>query len=688
MDKNVKSANRLEHESSPYLRQHAYNPVDWYPWGEEALRAAREQDKAILLSIGYSACHWCHVMEHESFEDEEIAELMNEHFINIKVDREERPDLDAIYMSYVQMTTGSGGWPLTTFLTPEQMPFFGGTYFPPHDHYGRPGFKRVLQTISKMYKEQRQKLERGHEETLKRLTAAAQLNATASIVDETILEKAYTSLSRQFDPHHGGFGGAPKFPSAMNLGFLLRFYHRKRNVSALEMINLSLREMAHGGIYDQLGGGFHRYSVDEQWLIPHFEKMLYDNALLTRLYLEAYQATGEPLFRQIVEETLTYVQREMLDPAGGFYSSQDADSEGEEGKFFLWSMAEVQAVLGKEEVRLFADYFDVTRAGNFEDKNILHPRMDLNAFASNLHMSGAELKRLLDQHRKKLFQARGKRIAPGRDEKVLAAWNGLMLTAFSQAAWVFNRADYLNVSLRNAQFLVTEMMVKGRLMRSWKDGKTKLNAYLEDYALVIEGLLTTYQASGDTQWLDWARDLMELQCTLFQDTGIGDFFFTSSDHESLLVRQKEYFDNATPSGNSVSCFNLLRLAKLVGEKRYYQQGEQILRYMANSLSRHPMAFGYWLQALDFFFGPVEEIALIGPRDEREKLLQPLRTLFLPCKVIAIAEVVDQNLAEKVPLLAGKSIIDGKTAAYVCQDYICQKPVTSPEQLEKLLLHSR
>ncbi len=680
----TQKTNRLSQESSPYLLQHASNPVDWNPWGEEALAAAREQDKPILLSIGYSACHWCHVMEHESFENEEIAQVMNDEFINIKVDREERPDLDAIYMNFVQMTTGSGGWPLTVFLTPDLVPFYGGTYFPPDDRYGRPGFKRLIEQIKETYSLRRGEIQKGEAETIRRLQEASQWSIAAEVIQETVLDDAYNGSRQQFDAHHGGFGGAPKFPSAMVLASLLRYSKRRDSASALDIAKLTLNEMARGGIYDQLGGGFHRYSVDERWLIPHFEKMLYDNALLARVYLEAHQLTGNPFYRTVVEETLDYVGREMRHPAGGFYSAQDADSEGEEGKFYAWTPDETLEVLGEEDATIFNDYFDVTLAGNFEGSNVLHPRLELDAHARNVGIAPAQLTDLLTRARKKLFQVRETRVKPGLDDKVLASWNGLMLTAFAEAAFTLDRPDYLEIAVSNAEFLSTQMVARNRLFRTWKDGSAKLNGYLEDYATVVEGWIATYQATGDIRWLDEAAKLTEVQIRLFWDPESGDFYFTPSDHERLLVRHKEYMDNATPSGNAVACFNLLRLAKILGKQDYHEKAEHMLSRVSRALSRHPLAFGYWLQALDFYLGPVQEFALVGPQKEQEQLLPAIRERYLPNKVLASSETVDHALGRKVPLLAGKTALEGKATAYVCRDYACQKPVTTRAELEELL----
>ena len=679
-DQKAKHTNRLIRARSPYLQQHAHNPVDWHSWDEEALQAAHEEDKAILLSIGYSACHWCHVMEHESFENEEIANLMNEHFINIKVDREERPDLDAIYMNFVQMTTGSGGWPLTVFLTPDLVPFYGGTYFPPEDYYGRPGFKRLLQVMADTYQNRRPEIEKSREGIIQRLSQASQWGQGEAELKKALLDEAYSALLSQFDHHHGGFGEAPKFPAAMALSFLLRYQSRAEPQTVLSMVKLSLDEMAHGGIYDQLGGGFHRYSVDERWLVPHFEKMLYDNALLSRVYLEAYQVTGDPYYREIVEETLGWVEREMQDEAGGFYSAQDADSEGEEGKFYVWTVEEMEALLGKEEAQIFGDYFDVSSGGNFEGKNILHHRRELKPFAESLGLSPEDLKQRLDGGRQRLFRQRETRVRPGLDDKVLAAWNGMMLTAFADAAFVLKDQNLLQTAVHNAEFLASEMLAEGRLFRSWKDGKAHLNAYLEDYALVIEGWLATYQSTGDAAWLEKADQLMEQQLELFWDPEQDSFYFTSRDHEELLVRHREFMDNATPSGNSVSCLNLLKLAVLLGKPEYRDRAGRMLQRVARILPQYPSAFGYWLQAADFFFGPVVEIAAVGSPAQRDDLLQAVRDRFLPSKVVTMAEKVDLELSQKIPLLQGKTAGASQAMLYICENYSCREPATTSAEV--------
>ncbi len=680
-----KYTNALAKETSPYLLQHAHNPVNWYPWGEKALQKARTEDKPILLSIGYSACHWCHVMEHESFENEEIARVMNEHFINIKVDREERPDLDTIYMNFVQMSTGSGGWPMTVFLTPDQVPFYGGTYFPPDDRYGRPGFRRLLLAVADAYRNRKDEIKRSTGEILNQLR---QLGAGPAIPGEltpAIFSHAYRSLAQQFDSVYGGFGDAPKFPAAMNLGFLLRYWRHTGEPHALEMVERTLQKMARGGIYDQLGGGFHRYSVDERWLVPHFEKMLYDNALLSRLYLEAYQVTGNAFYRKIVEETLDYVKREMTSPEGGFYSTQDADSEGEEGKFFLWRPDEVRTVLGDRDGDPFCKYYDVTKQGNFEGKNILNIPQDLETVASAAGIEPDALAEKLARGKRLLYEVREKRIKPGRDDKAITSWNGLMMLSFIGAAAVLERQDYLEVAQQNANFLLRHLRQGGRLLRTYKDGQSKLNGYLEDYACLVEGLLTLYQVSFDIKWLEEAQALTDVMIDQFWDASSGGFYFTSRDHENLISRTKDFYDNATPSGNSVAVFNLLRLALLTGKEDYRQKAEQTLRLLSQPMSRFAGAFGYALTALDFALDAPKEIAIVGSLDQEatQNLLRVVYKSFTN-KVVALGEPQDTGSTALLPLLAGKTLVKEQSAAYVCRNYTCQEPVTDPKDLEKLL----
>ena len=684
-----KHTNRLVNETSPYLLQHAHNPVDWYPWGEEALTRARQEDKPILLSIGYSACHWCHVMEHESFENAAIAGLMNENFVNIKVDREERPDLDQIYMSAVQMMTGQGGWPMTMFLTPEGVPFYGGTYFPPEDRYNMPGFPRVLLSVAEAYRAQRDQVASTASSLLGELRRISLVEESRDLLTAEILDNAYRRIAGNYDRNYGGFGGAPKFPPAMTLEFFLRTHHRTGSTAALEMVLHTCRKMAEGGMYDQLGGGFHRYSVDAKWLVPHFEKMLYDNALLSRLYLHVYQLTKDTFARRIAEETLDYVKREMTDVSGGFYSSQDADSEGEEGKFFVWSRAEIISSLGAEAGAIFCEYFGVSEDGNFEGQNILHVHIPIEEVARKSNRSVEQTFEIISAGRRKLFELRERRIKPHRDEKVLTAWNGLMLTSFAEASAILDRPDYRDVARANARFLLTRLQSDGLLLRSWKAGTAKLNAYLEDYANLIDGLLALYEATGEFEWFEGATDLAAKMIDEFWDDETGGFFFTGSNHERLIVRSKEWLDNATPSGNSVAVLVLLRLAQFTANEDFRRRATTVLRLMANQVRRYPSAFGFALAALDFYLSSPLEIALIGPNRDADlsALVRTVWDTFLPNRVIALAQDQPGRAAVSIPFLRDRTALDAKPTAFVCQNYTCRQPTQSPTELRSQLLNS-
>lgn len=677
--------NRLAQESSPYLLQHANNPVDWYPWGEEALTKAKTEDKPIFLSIGYSACHWCHVMEYESFENEHIASIMNEHFVNIKVDREERPDLDSIYMNAVVALTGHGGWPMSVFLTPEGIPFYGGTYFPPTPRYGMPSFEQVLTTLARLYRTQKGDVTENGASLLARIQSNIPLQTGGSL-DSAVPELALQGLSRNFDHTHGGFSGAPKFPQPMTYDFLLRSYARNQRSSTLEMVELTLHKMAQGGMYDQLGGGFHRYSVDAIWLVPHFEKMLYDNALLARLYLHTYQLTGEPFYRRIVEETLDYVTREMTDPQGGFYSTQDADSEGEEGKFFLWTPDEVKAILGKEEGEIFCAAYDVKSGGNFEGKSILNIPIPFEAVAQQLKLPLETLLDILQRGRARLFAQREKRVKPGRDEKIITAWNGMMLAAFAEAARVLSRTDYLEVARRNAEFVLSMILKEGRLFRTWKaqPGQAKLMGYLEDYAFYADGLLALYQTTFEPRWFQAAQALMEIVLEHFPDKEAGGFFDTADDHEQLVARPKDLQDNATPCGNSIASRVLLALAAYTGQAKYEAPALETLAALQGPMSQYPGAFTYWLGSLEFALAPPKEVALIGPLESQETqaLLQPLQRPYRPNQVVAVAET--GHTTGHPALVEDRPMQNGSTTAYVCQRFTCQRPVTTVAELEQLL----
>jgi len=679
--------NRLIDETSPYLLQHAHNPVEWYPWGPEALARSRDEDKPILLSIGYSACHWCHVMEHESFENEEIARVMNENFVCIKVDREERPDLDSIYMNAVQLMTGHGGWPMTMFLMPDLKPFYGGTYYPPEDRRGMPGFPRVLAAIADSYKNKREEILSSAEAITAELKKSDRFIASNEMLTTEVLNQAFSVLAGNFDPKHGGFGGAPKFPPSMTLMFLLRHHKRTHSVEALQMAETTLQKMACGGMYDHLGGAFARYSVDSQWLVPHFEKMLYDNALLTRIYLYAYQQTRNSFYRRVAEETLEYIIRDMTDPSGGFYSSEDADSEGVEGKFYVWTKSEVLSTLGQEDGEVFCEFFDVTDEGNFEDgKSILNTPVSLEAFAKQKGKSVDEINRVINACKRKLFNNREQRVRPGRDDKTLAAWNGLMLTAFAEAANILGRDDYRQVAIRNAEFIATQLIREGRLLRAYKEGQAKLNGYLEDYSYVIEGMLAVYEATFDLKFFTQARELADTMIAQFWDEQDGGFYFTSSDHEELIARTKDYFDNASPSGNSVAAMALLKLGLLTQEQDYSRHAVTILRALRPAMSRYPSAFGYMLSALDFYLSEPKEIALVGALDSHEvrSFVEEIYSRYIPNKIIAGCEPGDEQAADAIRLLVGRSAINGDATAYVCRNYTCLEPATTVEGLSSRL----
>lgn len=672
--------NHLQNETSPYLLQHAHNPVDWYPWGSEALSLAQAQDKPILLSIGYAACHWCHVMAHESFEDEETAAYMNRHFVNIKVDREERPDLDSIYMQAVIAMTRSGGWPMTVFLTPTGEPFYGGTYFPPAPRYGMPSFHQVLASISQAWRDRREEMRQGARELADFLQRDVDLRGQGQALESDLFARALAAVQRSFDEEQGGFGGAPKFPQPMTIEFLLRDYVRRGDADALHMAEYTLEKMAHGGIYDQLGGGFARYATDERWLVPHFEKMLYDNAQLSRIYLHAWQLTGKPLYRRIVEETLDYILREMRHPDGGFFSSQDADSEGVEGKFYVWRPEEVRQALG-DEAELILAYYGVSERGNWEGRNILHvPRM-LDEVASRLRLAPDELRTRLQAARHALYQARAQRVWPGLDDKVLTAWNGLMLAAFAEAGRVLRRPDYLQAAVDNAEFLQRAMRrPDGRLWRTWKAGsQARYNAYLEDYAYLADGLLALYQAVFEERWFVWARELADKMLVHFGDEENGGFFDTSDDHETLIQRPKDLQDNAVPSGNAMAAQTLLQLGLYTGEDRYLKAAERSIVALQAAMSQYPTGFAHWLSAAAFMAAEPQEVAVIGDlaADGTQALLDEALRPYRPFQVTAAAPPASQT---QIPLLQGRSQVEGQATAFVCRHFTCQLPVTTATAL--------
>jgi uncharacterized protein YyaL (SSP411 family) len=620
-------------------------------------------------------------MEHESFENEEIAALMNEHFVNIKVDREERPDLDHIYMNAVQMMTGQGGWPMTVFLTPEGVPFFGGTYFPPEDRYQMPGFRRVLISMAESYRARPDDIAQTAQAMRQELARTGGLTGSNEVITKALLDSSYSSIARNYDKRNGGFGGAPKFPPAMALDFFLRTHHRTGNADALSMVQETCRKMAEGGLYDHLGGGFHRYSTDARWLVPHFEKMLYDNALLSRLYLHLYQVTHDDFARRIAEETLDYVLREMTHESGGFYSTQDADSEGHEGKFFVWTADEISEALGESDAAMFSAYYNVSKVGNFEGSNILHVSRPPAEVAAQFNVSAAHLSDVLELGRKRLFEIRERRVKPGRDEKVLTAWNGMMLVSFAEAAAILGRDDYLAAALANADFVLGNLQHNGLLLRTWKDGAAKLNGYLEDYACYIDGLITLFEVTGDLRWLEKASALSETMVEEFWDDQDGGFFFTGKSHETLIVRFKDYLDNATPSGNSVAADAFFRLSHILSNEAYARKAVTILRLTREMLARYPSAFGRALGAMDFYLSTPKEIALIGEPGSPDTLAlkRTLWEAYVPNKVV-VSSFSGGAASDLVPLLRDRPQIGGQATAYVCENYTCLAPVTNPTDL--------
>jgi uncharacterized protein YyaL (SSP411 family) len=654
--------NALANETSPYLLQHKDNPVDWLPWGDEALRRARELDRPLIVSIGYSSCHWCHVMEHESFEDAETAALMNERFVPVKIDREERPDVDALYMDAVQSMTGQGGWPLNVFLTPEQVPFYGGTYFPPSPRMGMPSWRQVLAAVAEAWDTQREEIRAQGERVAPRLGGGALLTASEQPFEAATLDEAVATLRRGFDSVHGGWGGAPKFPQAPVIEFLLAR-------GELPMALQTLRSMAGGGIFDQVGGGFARYSVDAQWRVPHFEKMLYDNALLARAYVHGFQASGDALLRRTAEETLDWAVREMRAPEGGFYSALDADSEGVEGKFYVWTVDELRAALGDDAEAAIA-WFGATEHGNFEGSNVLESRGPEPPDEQRARIRAA------------LLAARADRVRPGLDDKRLAAWNALMIAALADAGAVLGRDDYVKTARTAAAFVLDAMRTPdGRLLRSYNAGRARLPAYLEDHAFLLEALLVLYEATFEERWFVEARALADTIVERFGDPERGGFFSTADDHEALIARRKDLEDAPIPSGGSSAAFGLLRLAALTGEHRYEEQAAGQLGLLHEVAARHPTAFGHLLQALDFHLAPRREVALAGDPGGVAELAAVVREAPRPHLVLAGGP---GDGPTEVPLMEQRIPVDGRAAAYVCEGFACQRPVTEREELRALL----
>jgi uncharacterized protein len=675
-------ANRLAHETSPYLLQHANNPVDWYSWGPEALDRARSENRPILLSIGYAACHWCHVMEHESFEDRATAALMNERFVNIKVDREERPDLDAIYMQAVQAMTGHGGWPMTVFLTPDGVPFYGGTYFPKDDRHGMPSFTRILTTVSDAYRAKPADIARTAESVREMYRVTIEPTRSAGPLSAELLDGAYRALSQRYDELDGGFDGAPKFPQTMSLDFLLRYWARRDVENALAIVSHSFKQMARGGIYDQVGGGFARYSVDAQWLVPHFEKMLYDNALLIRLGAHLWQATEDTEVRRVVEETIDWAIREMRSPEGGFYSSYDADSEGHEGKFYVWSAEEFDRVLGKD-APLMRAYWGVTADGNFEGSNILFVKGDRRALAARFSVSEDGLDQTIRRAKSALYEVRQQRVWPGCDDKILASWNGLMVRGIAEAARAFANEKYRAVAIDSATFLFENLVNDGRVLRSFKDGRARIAGYLEDHASLGLAALAIYELTFDGSWLDKARRLGDSVVRWFWDDETGAFYDTASDHEQLIVRPREVSDNATPSGTSLAVELLLRLAELFGDADDRRRATYVVESLAPAIGRYPSAFGNILGCADMLINGAIEVAIVGDpaSDDFRALERTAADRYVPSLVLAGGARRDDDT---IALLSARDTRDGQATAYVCRNYACEEPATTRDQLDDQL----
>ncbi|GAK55211.1 hypothetical protein U27_02043 [Candidatus Vecturithrix granuli] len=692
--------NRLQYEKSPYLLQHAENPVAWHPWGPEAFEKARAENKPIFLSIGYSTCHWCHVMAHESFEDPQIAELMNAVFVSIKVDREERPDLDNIYMTVCQLLTGSGGWPLTIIMTPDKRPFYAGTYFPKTSRFGRIGMADLIPQIQQIWTTEHEKALRTADQVVDALEKqtvfpASTRQETPAI--EGILHDAYTQLVRRFDARHGGFGAAPKFPTPHNLSFLLRYWKRNNDETALSMVERTLQAMQLGGMYDHIGFGFHRYSTDERWLLPHFEKMLYDQALLSMTYLEAYQATGKETYARVAREIFTYVLRDMTSPEGGFYSAEDADSEGVEGKFYVWSAREIQELFEETDADLILKLFNFESNGNFRDQatglktgeNIVYLRQSVEKTAVVLQMSEEALRQKLEQIRQRLFEVREQRIHPHKDDKILTDWNGLMIAALARGAQILDEPDYAHAAQRAMQFIFDNLRREdGGLLHRYRDSEAAILANVDDYAFLIWGLIELYETTFATNYLKQALAFNAEMIAHFWDAEAGGFYFTADDAETLLVRQKELYDGAIPSGNSVAMLNLLRLGRLTAQPELEERAQQLFQAFAASVTQSASNHAQLMHALDFAAGPTQEIVIVGRSDAEDPrvMLQALRTTYTPNSVVVLRPAEEElpEILQLAPYITPYVSLDGKATAYICRNYVCSLPATDVNEMLTLL----
>jgi len=674
-----KHTNHLIGENSPYLLSHAHNPVDWYPWGEEALAKARELDRPIFLSIGYAACHWCHVMERESFENEEIAAILNDNFISIKVDREQRPDLDEIYMAFTTIMTGHGGWPMTVFLTPDLKPFYAGTYFPPEDGYGRPGFRRLITEIGAAYRADKDKIVQSSESIFQQVASRLRSSTGKQLLSTDMIDRGAEQLMSNFDHRNGGFGSSPKFPHAMELSLFLRQYRRSRDITYLQAAEKSLQGMADGGIHDHVGGGFARYSTDQRWLVPHFEKMLYDNALLTQTYAQAYKVTHKEEYREIVRSTLDFIIREMTDRTGGFYSALDADSEGEEGKFYVWTKAEFKSVLG-EDAKLFNRHYNVTDGGNFEGKNILNLTAESEWVRAENNQD--DFDRRMATARAKLLEIRADRVRPLTDDKILTSWNGLALSAFCIGYQITGDKKYLDVAIKNASFVRKELFRDGRLTHSYREGRHSLGQFLEDYGFYVTGLIDLYQSdvTGDNErWLTMAREMADIALEKFQDEN-GTFYLREANQKDLIVRPKEENDGAIPSAGNMFMSALLKLGRITGEKRYTEKAELALKAVSGLLSRSPSGMATALFALDYMLGHKIEIVVVGDGAVRQEMLEELNRRYVPNKIIAISATGNSQ----IPLFEGRTVLDSEVMAYVCRNSVCKLPVSTLSEFKTQL----
>ncbi|HXX05928.1 MAG TPA: thioredoxin domain-containing protein [Candidatus Bathyarchaeia archaeon] len=679
--KKIVEPNNLIKESSPYLLQHAYNPVKWYPWNNDALTRAKQENKPIFLSIGYSACHWCHVMAHESFENDEIAHFMNENFINIKVDREERPDIDDIYQKVCQLVTGSGGWPLSVFLTPDQRPFYIGTYFPPLDNYGRPGFGSIIRQLSQAWKEKPHDVEAAAENFMNSLQRTESISSQSKL-DRSILDEGALNLLSLADQINGGFGNAPKFPNVANLSFLLRYSRMSGIAKFQEFVFKTLSKMANGGIYDQVGGGFHRYSTDSRWLVPHFEKMLYDNALLPTVYAEAYQITKDPKYLEIVNQTLSFVLREMTSDEGGFYSAQDADSEGEEGKYYVWSKGEIEQLLGKD-AELFCLYYDVIQGGNFEGKNILHNNINQSSVSFQFGKSELETMEIIRHCKEKLYETRIKRIHPGKDDKILTSWNALMITGFLKGYRVTQHDEFLKAATRCIDFIEQKITKNGTLLHTYKNGEAKLNAYLDDYAYFINALLDYFEIMPTKKYLDLAVHYANYILQHFWDENEKNFFFTADNHEKLIIRTKNIYDLSLPSGNSVAASVMLRLYHITQDKRFLETSLKVMESLATMSAENPFGFGQLLNVIYMFLQKPIEITVINKMNP--EIYEYLTKKFLPEAIlVTVSDHDDLATLRHLPFFAGKDYDVRKTKVYICRDFTCSLPLGTTKEIERLL----